>query len=324
MVIDSMNETIHDGTIRVSLYNPDGEEIYGNSLSTSTSIDLTEGPPTINWTPRVAGNYTLAFSYAGTEFRQACELSIVVLSRYATSLTFSDLTESAYYDEEFKLSVRLARENHKIANASIDIKILYESRIVAVRTLTTDWVGSAKTEFNLEYAGNYDVVVSYRGSEINNPCSIEGQVSLLPEIGASLSGLSKPYLGAECKANITLVIAGARENSSFQVMGELYGPEGNLVKTITGSPSRISSIEVAFSPNTIGEHLLNLMLTGLPAVENASISISFSIKSPPIVVPMAETAIPLGGGLGIIGVLAVAVRRRIKSVIESFPEKWED
>ncbi|MGM0687080.1 MAG: hypothetical protein ACQET3_08945 [Promethearchaeati archaeon] len=206
VLVDSLNGTINDGTIRVSLYNPDGEEIYGNSLSTSTTIDLAEGPPTIDWTPRIAGNYTLTFSYAGTEFRQACELSIVVLSRYATSLTFVDLTEAAYYDEEFKLSVRLTRENHKIGGAPIRIEILYGSQTVAKQTIATDWVGTAKAQFNLEYAGNYDVVVSYRGSELNNPCSVEGQVSLLPELSASLSGLSEPYVGAECKANITLVI----------------------------------------------------------------------------------------------------------------------
>ncbi|MGM0686860.1 MAG: hypothetical protein ACQET3_07835, partial [Promethearchaeati archaeon] len=78
-----------------------------------------------------------------------------------------------------------------------------------------------------------------------------------------------------------------------------------------------------FSPTTIGEHVLNLTLGGLPAIENASISIPFSIESPPINIPMSESAIPLGGGLGIIGILAVAVRRRIKSVIESLPEEWE-
>ncbi|MGV9168979.1 MAG: prenyltransferase/squalene oxidase repeat-containing protein [Promethearchaeia archaeon] len=323
VLVDSLNWTINDGTIRVSLYNPDGDEVYGSSLSTSTAIDLAEGPPMINWTPKVAGNYTLTFSYAGTEFREACELSVVVLSRYATSLTFTHLTETAYYDEDLKVTLRLARENHKIGGVPIQIEVLYENQTVATRTVTTDWVGSAKMQFNLEYAGNYDVVVSYRGSELNNPCSVEGQVSLLPEISGSLSGLSESYLGAECKANITLVIAGARENSSFMVMGELYGPEGNLVKTVNESASWMSSIQVTFSPTTIGEHVLNLTLTGLPAIENASISVIFSIESPPINIPMSESAIPLGGGLGIIGILAVAVRRRIKSVIESLPEEWK-
>ncbi|MBS3795196.1 MAG: hypothetical protein KGY80_09880 [Candidatus Thorarchaeota archaeon] len=323
VLVDSLNWTINDGIIRVSLYNPDGDEVYGNSLSTSTAIDLAEGPPMINWTPKVAGNYTLTFSYAGTEFCEASELSVVVLSRYATSLTFTQLTETAYYDEDVKVSLRLARENHKIGGAPIQIEVLYGNQTVATRTVTTDWVGSAKMQFNLEYGGNYDVVVSYRGSELNNPCSVEGQVTLLPEISASLSGLSESYVGAECKANITLVIAGARENSSFTVMGELYGPEGTLVKTVNESASWMSSIELTFSPTTIGEHVLNLTLTGLPAIENASISVIFSIESPPINIPMSESAIPLGGGLGIIGILAVAVRRRIKSVMESLPEEWK-
>jgi len=323
VLVDSLNWTLNDGIIRVSLYNPDGDEVYGNSLSTSTAIDLAEGPPMINWTPKVAGNYTLTFSYGGTEFHEACELSVVVLSRYATSLTFTHLAETAYYEEDLKVSVRLARENHKIGGAPIQIEVLYGNQTVATRTVTTDWVGSAKMQFNLEYAGNYDVFVSYHGSDLNNPCSVEGSITLLPDVSASLSGLSEPYTGTQCKANITIVVAGARNDSSFRLTGILYGPDKSILRPVNASVSRASSLAVQFSPTSPGEHLLNLTLSGLPGIGNATIKISFSIEHPPIVIPMSESAIPLGGGLGIIGVLAVAVRRRIKSVIESLPEEWE-
>ncbi|MHA2425446.1 MAG: hypothetical protein ACXAEF_11710, partial [Candidatus Thorarchaeota archaeon] len=83
-VEDSLTESVEDAYVYVSIFDPDGTEIFGSLLTTRSLVVTTLGYAEIDWTPSKTGNYSIFIEFEGTEYLSYSNLTITVLTRYET------------------------------------------------------------------------------------------------------------------------------------------------------------------------------------------------------------------------------------------------
>ncbi|MFW9850259.1 MAG: hypothetical protein ACFFF4_14070, partial [Candidatus Thorarchaeota archaeon] len=163
-LIDSLTESIADAFIYVSIYDPDGSEVFGSLLTTRTLIVMTGGYADIEWTPSKTGNYTVFIQYEGNDFIRQSNLTITILTRYETHMDVT-LPDRVVFPASGRLMVTLSGGLGKVSYAEVTIQLQLEGIIIQELFLETDVRGLAQIDLAPPYAGNYSILISYHGSE---------------------------------------------------------------------------------------------------------------------------------------------------------------
>ncbi|MHA1903462.1 MAG: prenyltransferase/squalene oxidase repeat-containing protein, partial [Candidatus Thorarchaeota archaeon] len=160
---DSFNEIIDFATIWVSLYAPDGREIYGSILSIRTNVQIENGIAEISWIPNAPGVYNLSLIFDGEPLKDDCQLQISSLARYPTSITL-EMTQEASHGDSIQVTLTLSGLLSKIQGATVILTVSLNGTIITEEDLVTGFRGSVQTELRDLPAGNHTIVVSYLGS----------------------------------------------------------------------------------------------------------------------------------------------------------------
>jgi hypothetical protein len=70
-LVDSVGDVASGMTVFVSLYDPEGREIYGSPLTIRAPVTIGYSGVILAWTPTEIGNYTLRLVFEGDTFRTA-------------------------------------------------------------------------------------------------------------------------------------------------------------------------------------------------------------------------------------------------------------
>jgi hypothetical protein len=173
-------------------------------------------------------------------------------------------------------------------------------------------------------AGNYDVLLTYSGSEQYIPCWILTNVSIKPTAKIELVQVENSVISGNCTIYFQTVVHGVDSvwigTAKIQ---HIY--DGQVLHDWMYEVQDVSSFTIFFTPEDIGEHSLCVILSKLPTISNFSEILIFSISEPPVTLPkkiLIES--PLYIVVIILPVVSAVVRKRLGGWLSNITGEWEE
>jgi prenyltransferase beta subunit len=323
LLSDSMNEPILDSILYISIYDPNGKEIYGSIIKDRTPVDTKNGLVEIIWTPHKAGKYEIFAEFEGLPFISGTNETIETALRYSCELTVLS-PESVTYPDEPRISFTLISSIGGVADASINITIIHTNGSIHWFTHSTNTRGSGQVSLGNLLAGDYDVFLTYSGSEQYIPCWILTNVSIKPTAKIELVQVENSVISGNCTIYFQTVVHGVDSvwigTAKIQ---HIY--DGQVLHDWMYEVQDVSSFTIFFTPEDIGEHSLCVILSKLPTISNFSEILIFSISEPPVTLPkkiLIES--PLYIVVIILPVVSAVVRKRLGGWLSNITGEWEE
>ncbi|MGY5874730.1 MAG: Ig-like domain-containing protein [Candidatus Thorarchaeota archaeon] len=321
LLADSMNDTLDDVHIGLSLFSPDGREIYGSPLTQVTYTDTIDGSVTLSWNPSRVGNYSLRVTYPGSEYIVGCEITVDILTRYGTELSL-EVTESVTYPDSASLDVTLVGGLGKITEAPVTITVMNGDIVVHQEIISTNALGTIQLQLIAIAAGSHVVTASYAGSDIYSPITTSVPLTVLPLVKISLEPRTNLYVGYNVSLAIELDLGGISSSWVGTLQYELHGPSGLLLsRAISVGPT--SEVIFNFMAAFEGDYRVNVTLLDIPLIGNLSDSYSFGITPPSISIPMDTGTTSMAGGTMVLALIGYVAKRRMGGMLETLPTEWE-
>jgi len=321
MLADTLGAGIDAVDVWVSLFAPDGREVYGSPLTSQTRIDSVDGLIEVSWNPLMTGNYTLEVWFEGDDFRGASWFTVIVLTRHATVLEVN-LSDEVTFPATPQLTIGLKSGLAKLVDADVHLTITLGNEAIWATVLETDFSGRALIDIESLLAGEYVALLSYLGSEVYAPINASAELRVLPSVAVVIASVTDAYIGFNCSVILGVGVQGVLENWQGILQITVSNPDGSII-AITEAISSGSELSLLFVPRIEGVHELDFTISGLPVITNFTDGFSFSVVDAPFELKMDLGIAPLFGGGGIIGVIGFLVRRRLSAMMDNLPSDWE-
>ena len=318
---DSLNSTMAGMTVWVSLFRPDGTEIYG-TLGDMTAVSLVGGFATISWTPSWTGNYTLAIQYFGDEWRLPTTLEMVILTRRLTTIT-TDLLEPVDYGVPVEIEAVLTSSLSALGGTEVSITVLLGDDIVLERTAATNSRGIASTKLEGLLAGEYIIMVYYAGTDTLAPCSVNLDLQVKPLMSISLSPKTEPNVGSNCTLEVSGAVLGVNPDWTGTVVLTLYDPHDALILNQTMNVGAHLEFMLYVVLEMDGQYTIDARVLGLPVIGMAESELQFTSKLAAIKVPLDAGTTPVVAGVPILSLIGYVLRKRLHGTIDGLPTEWK-
>ncbi len=323
LLVDSLGETIEDATLFISLWDPDGKEIYGNIVTSVTKVHSDDGLVLITWVPSKAGNYTLKARYDGTEFTKGTEFVLTSYARHATIMDASG-PGSIQFPDIPTISISLQSGNKKIANAPITVRLVLGNSSVTSYLVTTDIWGRASCQLADIVAGNLTVVIEYAGNDQYMPSERIVSIIVSPEVDVDISTTGNHFLGGNITIHISVDLLGVQDTfegkAVVEISPQFEGGEAVLKTRQIGSQE---SWDMQFIPYAEGEYVITVKLSGIPVIGSFYKNFTLTITQPVLQIEMEPSTTPVIGSGVALSILGIALRKRLHGAVDTIVGEWD-
>ncbi|MGY5855950.1 MAG: prenyltransferase/squalene oxidase repeat-containing protein [Candidatus Thorarchaeota archaeon] len=320
---DSLNETIADASVWVSIYNPSGREIFGSPLTDRTAVTSTVGGSEVSWNPNLTGEYRVVFLFEGDTHLNSSNLEIVIEVRYP-SLLDVDMPELMEFGEVIPISATLNGALGKISGATIVLTISQDGVIEREETLTTNSHGAASYNLVGILSGNHTVTISFAGSMTQAPSSVEVNLVITPVVVLNIVPTSDLFIGHYCTVNLSVTVLGATPGWNGTLDAWLSDPNGELTGRWAFDIGVYTIVAIGFNARVEGTHVLNTTISGLPVIYSQDYPMAVTVVNETLQIQLDAGTTPLLGGFGILMVVGVVLRKKMRGVVSSLPGEWSE
>jgi prenyltransferase beta subunit len=321
IMLDSLNETVVDAQVWVSIFNPSGREVYGSPLTDRTVVTSTSEGNEVSWNPNLTGEYRVVFVFDGDAFLNSTSLEIVIVVRYPSSITL-DMPEFIEFGEIIPIAATLNGALGRMSGAALVITVLHEGVAEYEETLATDRNGVVSINLVGVLSGNHTVKVSFMGSLTQAPSSMEVILIVSPVVVLDIEPTSDLFIGHYCTVNVSVRVLGTIPEWTGTLEALLSEPDGVRVGQWTFDIGVYSVVTIGFNARVEGTHNLNITVSGLPVVISKDYPMAMSVVNEILRLQFDAGTTPLLGGFGILSVIGVVLRKRMKGVVGSLPGEW--
>jgi hypothetical protein len=321
ILADTLGEGVDAVDVWISLFAPDGREVYGSPLTSQTRISSVDGLIEVSWNPSMTGNYTLEVWFEGDDFRGASWFSVIVLTRRATVMEVN-LPDEVIFPAEPQLILSLKSGFAKLADADVHLTIMLGNETIWTTVLETDFSGRALIDLENLLAGEYVALLSYLGSEVYSPINASAELRIMPSVAVAIITVTDAYIGFNCSVVLGVVVQGVPDNWQGTMQITVSDPDGSIIE-VTETITSGFELSLLFVPRLDGVHGLNFTISGLPVITNFTDCFSFSVVDAPLALKLDLGLAPLLGGSGIIGVIGFLVRKKLGAMMDNLPTEWE-
>jgi hypothetical protein len=312
---DSMNDSLDSLTLLVSLYHPDGREIYGG-LGTTTPVILENGVIEVSWVPTATGNYTVIVRFEGTDWLLSSEREEIILTRRGTTIEIVS-ADSIEYPSTGEVSVTLAGGLKKLAGVEVVLCIV-DSGLENILGLTSSR-GEASFELPMLLAGQYTLSFMFNGTWVFAPVESSTSLTVLPRIIASAEPDTTLYVGLDGVVQVSVHGLGLSEDWNGTVTVLVFDSMDETVYNESWATGPDFNMLVELLPNKQGGFQLNLTITGLPVLDLYTESFVIVVGVPPVHLTLDVATTPVAAALPIVGILGLILRRRFGIEL---PTEW--
>jgi prenyltransferase beta subunit len=320
---DSLKEAIDNADVWASLYDPLGREIYGHPLSTKTLLHSSPEGTEVSWTPILVGDYRLVLVFEGDDFLNASSLELIVLVLHESSFTLNGPSQSEY-GEIVPVSVTLEGALGGISGASVMLRILNDGVIEQEMFLTTGSRGIVSTNLVGLIAGTHVIMVTFAGSATQASCSSSITLDITPVVIISLDTVNSLYVGQNCSLDLSVSVLGPPPGWNGTLTAVLYNPSGSLLRTWIFDIGPYSILHIDFMSLNEGTHSLNVTITDLPVTIERMFPMVIVVVRESLSLQLDASTTPMFGGLGLLAIIGLVMRKKMKSIISTMPNEWVD
>jgi hypothetical protein len=173
-------------------------------------------------------------------------------------------------------------------------------------------------------SGTHTVRVYFNGSSTQAPCASEVNITVTPLVVFSIDPVSEMYVGHYCSFNLTVSVLGTGSEWTGSVEAWLFDPDGQRVRDWTFDVGVHSIETLGFNAQRIGTYTLNVTLSGLLIVVIHHYPMSVVIVDEVLQIELDAASTPLIGGFGVIAIIGVVLRKKMKVIVGSLPSEWTD
>ncbi|OLS31703.1 MAG: hypothetical protein ThorAB25_00050 [Candidatus Thorarchaeota archaeon AB_25] len=320
---DSLNETVIDATVWVSIFNPSGREIYGSPLTDRTAVTSAVEGSEVSWNPNLTGEYRVVFLFEGDAFLNATSFEIVIVVRYPSSLTI-DMPELMEFGEIIPIAATLNGALGRISGATIIITVMQDGVVEREETLTTNSHGVASLNLVGLLSGTHIVTASFIGSITQAPISAEVTLMVTPVVVLDIEQTSDLFVVHYCTVNVSVTVLGTAPGWNGTLEAWLSEPAGAHVDQWTFDIGVYSILTIGFNARVVGTYNLNVTIKGLPVIISRDYPMTVTVVNETLHLQLDAGTTPLLGGFGILTVIGVVLRRKMKGVVSSMPGEWSE
>lgn len=305
-LVDSMDETLDGLTLWVSLFHPDGREIYG-SLGSSTPVILRGGVIEVSWTPTATGNYSLYVQFIGDDWLQDSDCSLLVFTRRVTAMDIR-APEAIDYTTSAQVSVILSSGINRLSGVEVSLCVNGSGKenLVAV----TNSRGLASFVLPTLLAGEYRLLVLFNGTDVFAPSLEELPFIVRPNLIAFVTPESDLYVGVRGMLCVRIQGLGVHEFWNGTFVLTLFDGHGAILFNMSRSSGFPFEQQVEFISESSGEFILNVTISGLPMIDVYSGSFALSVGFPPIHMTLDVATTPVAAALPIVGLVGLILRKK--------------
>jgi hypothetical protein len=314
---DSLGVQLDGLTLWVSLYHPDGREIYGG-LETSTPETLQDGLIHVSWLPSSTGNYSLVIRFVGDEWLLPSNFSLTILTRRAVVMQVTYPAETDYSDDP-EVSVTLSSGFSEISDAEVLIRVLENEQLIFETRITTGYGGTSEAKISGLLAGEYTLIVEYGGTETFASSNYSGMLKVLPKALFDFQKESDLYIGETGTATVATQVLGVNESWNGTLVVCVLDPEGWVVYKDEWNVTSTAIRSLEFTPSSQGSYTANISLYGIPVSKCISVEMQFSIGYRPMPITLDVATTPVAIAVPIVGLLAIIIRKKFGV---DLPAEW--
>jgi len=322
-VIDSLGEVTTGLLAYVSLYAPDGREVYGSPLTNRTTITVVPGGIRVEWVPSQTGNYSLGLVVEGSTYFNRTAAAIVTLTRYETWIELN-APGLANCNDAVLLSITLTRQTGRISGTTVTVTLTMNGASESTQVVTTDNRGIALLTLEGLLAGNHTILAFYGGSQLLAPCTVTAKVVLTPVVSIRLREEPALYRGLDSSLTVIFTVIGVPMEWRGTLNITLLAPSNRTVDTWSFSITDHGQAEIGFEPAEEGTYWLDITLSGLPIIVSQTEPLAVLVRNPMMLIQMDAGTAYVAAGTGILSVLGLVVRRKLRSLMLIMPIDWEE
>jgi len=323
IVIDSLGEVTTGLLAYVSLYAPDGREVYGSPLTNRTAVAVVGGGIHVEWVPSQTGNYSLGLVVEGSTYFNWTAAVIVTLTRYETWIELN-APSPVNCDDVVQLSITLTRQAGRVSGTNVSIIFTMNSTFESTEVVTTDSRGTARLTLKGLFAGNYTILASYNGSHLLAPCTVTANLVLVPVVTIQFREEPALYQGLGGSVTVISTVIGVTAEWRGILNITLFAPSNRTMDTWVSVVSDHGEVELGFLPVEEGTYRLKVTLSGLPIVMSHTEPLVFYARNAIMLIQTDAGTTYVVAETGIVSILGLAVRRKLRSLIQTMPIDWEE
>ncbi len=323
VLMDSLEEVVDAVDVWVSLYDPLGREIYGHPLSTRTLLHSSLMGTEVSWTPTLIGEYRLVLVFEGDDFFDATSLEVIVLVLHESSITLAAPSQSEF-GEMIPVSLTLQGALGGISGVTVILTVSMEGEIEQQLSLVTGSRGIVSTNLVGLLAGSHAIVVAFSGSATQASCIGNMTVVVVPVFVIALDSRGDLFVGHNCSVDVSVSILGLSSAWNGSLEAVLFDTARSRVDTWNIEIGPYSLFVIDFLPLAEGAYSLNVTITGLPIIAERVLPMAIAIVRETLTLQLDPQTTPMFGGLGILAIVGLVIRKKMKSMLESMPGEWRE
>ena len=318
---DSLMDAIDSVDVWVSIYDPLGREIYGNPLSTRTLLASSFTGTEVSWTPILTGEYRVVILFEGDDFYNQSTSEIVVLVRHESSVSL-DVPQSSEFGAIVPLTITLEGAIGGQSGETITLTIFNGGVFEMNETLVTGSRGVISHNLVGLLAGSHTVIITFDGSDSQAPCSSEMVIEITPVLVLSITNEGSLFTGRENTVSISVSVLGTRGDWIGSLDAVLFSPSQEELDSWTFEIDPYSILDIDFLPIIEGTYSLNVTVFGLPITIERTYPLAIAVVRESLQLELDAGNTSLLGGFGIISVIGIVMRKKMKGVAGSMPGEW--
>ena len=320
---DSVNELVANADVWISIYDPLGREIYGSTLSTKTLVVSSALGTGISWTPTLVGEYRVLLDFEGNDFYGRSTLNISVLVRYESFIAL-EVPEVLDFGEPLPVSVTLTGVLGGLSSKSVSLIVSIGGNIEYQEIFVTDRRGIVSHNVIGLLAGTHTISVTFLGSDTQAPRSCNLTMDISPIVVINADDEQSLYAGHNCTATFSVSVLGTSGNWTGMIKAILIAPNNVELDDWTWEIGSHSEIHIIFIPESVGTYSLNITVFGLPIIIQQTYPLTITVVRQSMKLPLDAGNTPLLEGFGILSVVGVIIRKKMKNVVDSLPGEWSE
>ncbi|MGY5859248.1 MAG: prenyltransferase/squalene oxidase repeat-containing protein [Candidatus Thorarchaeota archaeon] len=319
---DSLMEHIIDADVWVSIYDSLDREIYGHPLSTRTLLLSSDIGAEVSWTPSLTGEYRVVIEFEGDEFYNQSSIEVVVLVRHPSSLTL-EATLQNEFGEIIPLTITLTGALGGISGETITLRVIADGFVQMEETLITGGRGVISHNLAGLLAGTHTVRIIFEGSNSQASCIGEIDIEITPVVVIAINNEVSLFVARENTLSVSVSVLGTSGDWTGTFNAILLSPTNEELRTWSFEIDPYSILDMDFLPLVEGTYSLNVTIVGLPIAIEHTYPLAIAVVRESLQIELDAGNTLLIGGFGIISVIGVFMRKKMKGVVGSMAGEWK-
>jgi hypothetical protein len=318
---DSLMESIDGADVWVSIYDSLDREIYGHPLSTRTLLTSTILGTEVSWTPSITGEYRILIDFMGNEFYNQSSLEIEVLVRHLSSVTL-DAPELSEFGEIIPLTGTLEGAIGGMSGKTVNISVFTNGVMQLEETLVTGSRGVISYNLVGLLAGTHTIRITFQGSDSQASCSGEIIIEITPIIVISITNEQSLFVNRNNTLSVSVSVLGTSADWIGSLDVILFSPGNEELGSWSFEIDSYSILDIDFLPLVEGTYFLNVTVAGLPVAVERTYPLAIAVVHESLQIELDAGNTSLLGGFGILSVIGIVMRKKMKGVVDSMPGEW--